>query len=280
MKKQQAQHSDLDSNGFSLLELIVTLVIITMLAIMLSSHMAGIVGGASNTCALEEMNNIKRAVTDMFYSNLGCLPEDLTQPWYSTRFLCLRDDRDDAADDPDEIESPECYDMWTFLGGDNAAKARLVWDRYKQKGWNGPYMDQDVSVRLDPDGAENPRGLVFLPLVATPWFDKCETLAKQREDEGDVILAEEYRRGRYYFILTDKDKDGSPVKDTARIFCFGANCLDDGSYYRNYAEGEFATVDDLRKPNIDDPDDSSVYFTNDDLMIFIFGGGPSRGPLD
>ena len=80
--------------------------------------------------------------------------------------------------------------------------------------------------------------------------------------------------------------DGAPSYNTARIISFGANCLDDESYHKDYeAENstELTKINDLRKPapkkesKMENPD--NYYSTGDDLVMFIFGGGNARTPV-
>lgn len=275
------------SPGFTLLELIVVTAIIMTFVAMAAARFGSVSEHAGVMTALEEMNNIKNAITDMFYPDLGKIPEDPgtdgepgsgddDRPWYATRYLCLKDDRDiedkenNADPDPDS-ETPEYTEMLKFL---DSKKGMLVWDRYKQKGWRGPYMEHDTYDRLARIGMSQDEN--YFPLIATPWSDKCEKLAQQAEESGDDIDAEKFRRGKYYLIV------GSQDKNEARIICFGVDCADSGSFYKDYksdAPSDPVTADDLRKPNIydtDNPDNTEYYYTGDDIVIFIFGGGVTR----
>jgi prepilin-type N-terminal cleavage/methylation domain-containing protein len=294
--------------GFTVLELLLVLVIIGIFAIAVGSRLANVREEAGVTTALEEMNNIKKAIIDLFYPDLGFIPEDPGEdgklisadsrsageddrPWFSTRYLCLKNDRERASQTPDRLESPESHAMWLFLRSQinredpddekakSMAKAKLTWDRYGQKGWRGPYMQQDLVTKLDDNS------VYAMPLIATPWADKCEKLAQQAEDAGEDAEAEELRRGKYYLIVTDieRDKDDNyyAVKDSARVISFGADCEDDGSYRKSVdtlEEGPLVTAEDLRKANVNAPGDSNVYFTGDDIVVFIFGGGTIRRP--
>jgi type II secretory pathway pseudopilin PulG len=281
-------------HGFTILELVVVLVCICFFAMMIASRLGTISEGAGVTTAHEEMNNIKKAINDMFYPDLGVIPEDAGEdgklasdacptcskddrPWYATRYLCLQNDGKG---------NPQYEDMLAFLtsyiGNKDMARGMLAWDRYKQKGWRGPYMEQDAMARLGPAGE------YYFPFVATPWAEKCEKLALEAEESGDDQEAETLRRGKYYLIVVDRDEDNNfnPIKNTARVVCFGADCEDDGSYYKDYDTNNptiRATANDLRKPNIYDsnnPDNLDYYNTKDDIVVFIFGGGVMRKPGD
>ena len=277
------------------MEILVVMALIMTFIAMAAARFGSVSEHAGVMTALEEMNNIKNAITDMFYPDLGIIPEDPgidgkpgsgddDRPWYATRYLCLRDDRDmedkENNVDSDPETDPECTEMLDFLtsqtGSKDVAKGMLVWDRYRQKGWRGPYMEHDARDQLAPIG--RPKHGHYLPLVATPWSDKCEKLAQQAEESGDDKDAEKFRRGKYYLIVGGQDKN------EARIICFGVDCADSGSFCKDYmadAPSDHVTADDLRKPNIydsDNPDNPDYYYTGDDIVIFIFGGGVTRKP--
>ena len=283
------------SPGFTLLELVVVIAIIMTFVALAAARFGSISEHAGVMTALEEMNNIKNAITDMFYQDLGKIPEDPgtddkpgsgddDRPWYATRYLCLKDDRNiedkESNVDPDSETNPECKEMFDFLTSQTmseneiVAKGLLVWNRYRQKGWRGPYMEHDTNGRLAPIGKSQEGN--YFPLIATPWSDKCEKLAQQAEEAGDDIDAEKIRRGKYYLVVGGQDKN------EARIICFGVDCADSGSFCKDYmadAPSDHVTADDLRKPNIydsDNPDNPDYYYTGDDIVIFIFGGGVTR----
>jgi hypothetical protein len=124
-----------------------------------------------------------------------------------------------------------------------------------------------------------------MPLVGTPWADKCEELAQQAEESGNTDEAETIRRGKYYLIVSDPEVDDegqySSAKSTARIICFGFDCVDSGSYRKTDEETGSetpVTAEDLRKANVNDPDDEDCYYTEDDIVVFVFGGGAVRRP--
>jgi prepilin-type N-terminal cleavage/methylation domain-containing protein len=285
------------SPGFTILELLVVLAIIGFFAIALSSRLAGVSEQAGVTTALEEMNNIKSAIVDLFYPDLGFIPEDPgpngklvsaanvtagddDRPWFATRYLCLRDDRDRTSGTPDPSKAHQSYAMWSYLrsqidrknpasgSAKSTALAKLTWDRYRQKGWRGPYMEQDAMAML---GASEPTAM---PLIATPWADKCEKLALQAEEAGEESEAEQFRRGKYYLIVTDTvvnaDRTYSADKESARVISFGADCEDSGSFRSAGAFGR-AEAKDLRRTDYD---------TGDDIVVFIFGGGTTRRPTE
>ncbi len=274
--------------GFTLLEIVVVLFIISMMAFFVASTFSTVTDKASINVAIDEMSNIKKSITDFFYPDLGIAPQDFgddpadrhsARPWFATRFLCIRDDRPGLKGTPDSIEDPEAYEMLQLLGSNN--EALLAWDRYRQKGWRGPYMEQDGTARTG-----STYNNYYFPMVATPWADACEAMAQAMEDQDDLKEAEKFRRGKYYLIVTDKDGAGAPIDNTARIINFGANCLDDGSYHKDYADKEpteFTKINDLRKPapkknsTMKNPDD--YYSTGDDIVMFIFGGGNTRTPV-
>jgi len=251
--------------GFTLIEALVVLTILGFFALMTLAALRDTTDDASNVVALNEMRTIKEAIRERFYPDLGLIPEardpgpdglmgtadDVVVAEYSTMFLCLRDDG-----------GTERAEMLTFLA--NNGRANLIdWDRFSRRGWRGPYMEHDI--RHDVGGG------VFIPLIATPWAGLCETRAQRESDAGDAATAAEYLRGRYYLILVERYPVGHPqagqqITDDARIISFGANGLDDG------AEGAAAAA--LRIP-----EGSAGYVDiGDDLVMFIFGTGPTRRP--
>lgn len=294
------------SAGFTILELLVVLTIIGFFAMAVAGRLAGVSDVAGVTTALEEMNNIKRAIIDLFYPQLGFIPEDPgpnrklagsagssagddDRPWFATRYLCLLEDRDRTTEVPDRLKSPQSHAMWIYLrsqinrrspndgNAKSMAMAKLSWNRYRQTGWRGPYMEQDITVRLDSMESTT------TPLIATPWADKCEQLAREAEEAGETTEADRLRRGKYYLIVTDTitDEDGNYATDrnTARIVSFGADCEDSGSYRRLDGMGK-VTATDLRKLNVEADESPDGYFTADDIVVFIFGGGTPRRPTN
>ena len=253
--------------GFTLLELLVVLTFITAFGFLVATRFGTITEGAGVACALTEMGSIKETIKEGFYPDLGLIPEDTgadglpgtedDRPEYSTRYLCLRNDGKD---------NPQYTDMKAFLESKGIKENMLEWDKYSRRGWRGPYMEQDVSASFDPDGPDGPRKERYIPLIATPWADSCEKNAQKEEDLGNNDLAEKYRKGKYYLIV------GGQEKKEARIVCFGANCLDDGSYCKDHDQERpinRATAQDLNNPEYD---------TGDDVVVFIFGGGFMRSP--
>jgi hypothetical protein len=232
------------------------------------------------------MRHIKEAIKDDFYPDLGLIPEDPGEdgkfvssdctscgnddrPWFASRYLCLSNDGEDK---------PEYEEMYNFIKrqrDEEAAKALLSRDRYLRRGWRGPYMEQDARVIIK-GVSQYP-----FPLVASPWSEKCEALAIEAEESGKTDEASKLRRGKYYLIITDRDEDLNPIKDTARIISFGQDCWDSGAYYKDFDQSNpsvRATTEDLRKAQGSDEGSEFQYDTGDDLVMFIFGGGPIRKP--
>ena len=282
------------SKAYTFLEILVALTCISVFCMVTASRYGQITQAAGVTVALQEMVQIKEAVRDHFYPDLGVIPQDPGEdgafasgscqscgdddrPWLATRYLCLRNDGEG---------NPEYESMRAFLAGlmtDDAAVGKLTWDRYYQRGWRGPYLEQESREQITTaDGA------YAFPLVTTPWADVCEALARQAEDDGDTREAQRIRRGKYYLIVVDRDadKDYALVKNTARIISFGPDGKDSGGYYTDYAAADPATpatAEDLRKlPTCDGNGqvDDDCYETGDDLVVFIFGGGATRQPQE
>jgi hypothetical protein len=282
---------ELRDGGLSVVEILVVLTCLGAFMIVIGAEYGGIVSDAGVTVALQEMNHIKEAIRDDFYPDLGVIPQDRGEdgvpaseecpscgeddrPWYAARYLCLRNDGEG---------NPEYEDMLAFLKSatdENVAEGKLIWDRYYQKGWRGPYLEQDIRERLDSDSSH------AFPLITTPWAEISEELAREASDAGHSQEAERIRRGRYYLIIMDRDEDYAPLKETARIVCFGPDGKDSGSYCKDFDQEDpstFATAEDLRKLPASDSesqDGDDYYDTGDDLVVFIFGGGAPRCPSE
>ncbi len=270
--------------GFTLLETIVTIVCLGIILSVVISRFGEVADESTEIIALEEMRNIKEAIRDGFYPDLGFFPEDSgkdgkvasadcptcgtdDRPWLSARYLCLRNDGEG---------NPEYDEMYMQLKNyreEEAAESLLSWDRYLHRGWRGPYMEHDTRTAID-----NSEKYPF-PIVTSPWAEKCEALAVEAEDSGYAEEAEKLRRGKYYLLVIDRNQDQTPLRETARIVSFGRDCCDSGSYYTDYDEANPsvpATAGDLRKLQGTDTLDSYQYDSGDDLVLFVFGGGPVR----
>ena len=251
-------------SGFTLIEVVVVVAIILFLSAILYSRFGAAGKKAAVICALNEMTEIKKAIRDHFYLDLGLIPEDLgpdglpdsgdENPHYAGRYLCLAND---GAGNPQQKE------MEKFLVNQSASTDFLEWDKYNRRGWRGPYMEADGSCSAEEYGQE----ATFFPLIAVPWIDACEAKAREEEALGEINKAKEYRKGKYYHIIVEHEGE-KQLKDTARIVCFGRNCLDDGSLF-NGEKGHFTTKDDLKEESYD---------TGDDMVMFVFGTHPSRFP--
>jgi type II secretory pathway pseudopilin PulG len=278
------------NNAYSFLEILVALACIGFFCAVIGSRLAGTTNEATIIVALQQMDQIKQAIRDHFYPDLGVIPQDTgkdgafasddcpdcgkdDRPWFATRFLCLRNDGE---------EKPEYEDMLAFLTSlmsEDLALGKLAWDSYYKKGWRGPYLEYSSRVQLDTDTSS-----YAFPLIATPWAEVSEELAQAAETSNNTQLAERLRRGKYYFIVVDRDSDNNYalLTDTARIVCFGSDGKDSGAYYKDYDADDpttLATADDLRKmPTCDSASSTDCYETGDDIVMFIFGGGATRRP--
>ena len=252
-------HYQLARRGFTLLEMLVVIVIIAGLAALVVPMFGGVSDKAAVTAALAEMKTIKEAIRDRFYADLGLIPEDPANPEYATRFLCLNKDCSDA-----DIQAAtacsdlggNCEEMCDFLeaqlGGFLEAQRFLKWDQYSRKGWNGPYLEREAVAVYDDNGTPNDetddKGY---PMIIDPW----EEISVHEIFSVRVM-------GGYRFIYDDIDgsgqMDGDDERMSARIVSFGADGVNDGG-----------GTTPLPLP-------SKI---GDDLVMFIFGGGPTRSPL-
>jgi hypothetical protein len=279
------------TEAYSFVEILVALACLGFFCALIGARFAGTASGAKVTVGLQQMGQIKEAIRDHFYPDLGVIPQDPgkdgafvssncpgcgqdDRPWFATRFLCLRNDGEGK---------PEYQDMLAFLTSLTSAelaKGKLAWDSYYKKGWRGPYLEHSLRARLDTGTTSH-----AFPLIATPWADVSEDLAQVAEASKDTQAAERLRRGKYYLVVVDRDPDSHALlTDTARIVCFGADGKDSGAYYKDYDAANpatLATAEDLRKmPTCDSgkKEGDDCYETGDDMVMFVFGGGATRQP--
>ncbi len=233
--------------GFTLLEILVVLMVLGFLTAMVAGHFSRIKGEAAVTTALNEMRDIKEAIRDRFYPNLGLIPEDLgpddirgsgdEKSEFAIKLLCLRDDG-----------ASERADMLVFLTA--CGNPSLIdWDKYSYKGWRGPYLEREITA-YDDKGTPNPADDEWYPLIIDSWGKSVDSSI----DPDEVI-------GEYRVIYDELDGNpgltGENERLSSRIVSFGANSIDDGG----------GTIP-LPLP-VD---------TGDDLAMFIFGTGATRRP--
>lgn len=180
--------------GFTLLEILVVLVVLGFLTAMVAGRFRGMREEAAITITLSEMKEIKEAIRDRFYPDLGLIPEDTTNPKYATRYLCLIDD---GAGPPIGPERQEMLDFLTAGGVPHL----INWDRYSRRGWRGPYLEREVIAFVAGK---------WYPLIIDPWGRSVD-----HSVEPDGVLGE-------YRIL------GGQNRAEARIVSFGANGVDNG----------------------------------------------------
>ena len=72
-------------------------------------------------------------------------------------------------------------------------------------------------LRIKKNKQEDGFTLLEFVVVATPYADACEAMAQAMEDQDNLEEAEKFRRAKYYLIVTDRDEDGAPINNTARI---------------------------------------------------------------
>ena len=273
-------------NGFTFLEVIVSMVCLGIILCALTGRFGSIADESAIIIAIEEMRQITQAVRDGFYADLGVIPADCGQdgkfasldcpgcgdddrPWFATRYLCLCNDGDG------NFEYEEMVNFLQQLRDKDTAACLLEWDRYLKKGWRGPYMAQEIRV------AVHSHNTYPFPLISSPWAEKCEEMALEAEDSGNADEAAELRKGKYYLVVADRDEQMNPLNNTARIISFGSDCHDSGAYHTDYYQTNPeipTTAEDLRKLQGSDTDSLYVYDTGDDIVVFIFGAGPTRKP--
>lgn len=240
--------------GFTLLEILVVLMILGFLTAMVAGHFSRIKGEAAIVTALNEMKDIKEAIRDRFYPDMGLIPEDVANPEWATRFLCLTND---GSGDINVVTgvcsgSDDCIEMCEFLKtkfNNEKVKSYLHWDKYSRKGWRGPYLEREITA-YDDKGTPVPADDEWYPLIIDSWGKSVDYSV----DPDGVI-------GEYRIIYDEIDGTSGITREderlSTRIISFGANGVDNGG----------ATTP------LPLPAD-----TGDDLVMFIFGTQPMRRP--
>ncbi|MEW6103807.1 MAG: type II secretion system protein [bacterium] len=237
----------MNRKGFTLLEILVVLMVLGFLTAMVAGYLSHIKGEAAVVTALNEMKDIKEAIRDRFYPELGLIPEDLglddmrgsgdERPEFAIKLLCLKDD---AAN--------ERADMLVFLT-QCGVPSLINWDKYSYKGWRGPYLEREITA-YDNKGTPDPADDEWYPIIIDPWGKSVDYSV----DPDGVI-------GEYRIIYDELDTNPGITREderlSARIVSFGANGVDNGG-----------TTSPLPLPAD----------TGDDLVMFIFGTQPIRRP--
>ena len=151
---------------------------------------------------------------------------------------------------------------------------------------------------------------IYFPVITTPWADDLEASARQAEMDKIPALAKELRKGRYYQILVysslklwnalldppwDEGFPGAQAPETAVVLSRGADGLPGtaGDASTVGAEDYWMQCAGMSKMGptaaqrkcfnrlaITDPNDPDYVNIGDDMVLFIFGEGPVRSPLE
>lgn len=302
------------SRGYTLMELIAAVVIIGFLVTIVNSRIRNVGDDACVIAALNNMKAVSKAARQ-FHSDFGFVPEQLDpvndtdgddleddendkrnlNPAYTTRFLCLEKDCTDeqimeyAADWGFEYEDIRddghtgCYDMAICLRNlagisDSARLLELLLSESSYgRGWQGQYLRPnalfnaaETDAEITPEIYDANGSPVRLPILATPWAGDLENDALEAQANEEMEKAGLYREGKYYQIRVSttlecvqyygsrcRTWEWKQQKETARIVCLGENGLDDGGT-------QYPVPEDI----------------GDDMVMFIFGNGPVRSPLE
>ncbi len=162
-------------NGFTLVEMLMVVLIIGILVAMVAGGFIGINENAAIIVTLDEMKEIKEAIRDRFYPDLGLIPEDTAYGTRATRFICLK--RDGGA---------EQAELWEFLKshhGTDTANTLINWDRFSQRGWQGHYMEQNS--RYEAATAHPP---VYFPVLTDAWANNYLIRMNHSQDKNSARI--------------------------------------------------------------------------------------------
>lgn len=237
--------------GFTLLELLIVLVIIGFLVTATGRAFRKVDKDAQITAALSDMKAISEAIVNGMYPDIGYIPYPMDDPLLTTSYLCLDMDyspeeinkstyqkrvtyysrwglqyktidlidceklKEEVKKDRGEEEANRIYATCRLLGkGDDPMKDSIKkWDIYHNKGWRGPYIKCNGSYYYKPKTKEGAEEGYSVPIIESPWADRCEQKAREAEKDGDDDLAKEYRKGKYYQILP-------AMKACTQWFCY------------------------------------------------------------
>ncbi len=231
--------------GFSLLELLVTMVILALFITIVAKSFGRFDEDIKIAAALRDMKAIQTTMVDRVYPDLGYIPcgiddsdiddRKMLEALFIPAYLFL-----ERRQIKDLLEIPGCakegYGEMGYVP---------EWEKYESKGWQGPYMKNaggTIAATYFDKVAFPEKGCshVYMDAMPAPWAEQCEEMARDAEEEGDPDLAKEYRKGKYYQIfypqmtLTTPPYDqnsgwGDSVCEISRdggyIICRGPDCL-------------------------------------------------------
>ena len=198
----------------------------------------------------------------------------------------------------------------------NTVKYLITDPVYSSRSWTASYLEAnsqfDATALNQNDDTHYPYEFysdaykfkedVFLPVISTPWAANLESEAMEAEVDAPDLAAK-LRKGKYYQILvysrnTRENNKGAywiQVPETAVVISRGPDGLpgadgDDETVGAEDYWAECAAMSQSGPTNeqrqcfdrlmITDRDDPDYVNIGDDMVLFIFGGGTVRSPLD
>ena len=153
--------------------------------------------------ALKDMSDIQTAITHGLHPDLGNIPcnadysDKSIEALFVPAYLFL--EREEIKDIVETTEKCVKGEYKEYID---------PWNKYQSSGLGGPYMKyppgvldatyfDEVNFPKDSEGRH-----AYMGALLTPWADKCEQMASDAEQEGELELAMEYRKGKYYQIYS------------------------------------------------------------------------------
>jgi prepilin-type N-terminal cleavage/methylation domain-containing protein len=203
-----------NSSGFSLIELMIVIVILGALVAIIVPMFSYSESDAKDDAVTSEMRAIQSAYIDFYNDNFPHNGELGNLSFYGLYPLCFTNE-------------PAGYSG--AHGGTWSEAVRGEYDPYNNLGWNGPYLMQEGTNRVDiaNAGQEEDSGGMIIPIVKDPYGGYYRVLSAYAESEKMSLICTGRNRklqttstdtneqGWVEAIASGVDGDGDRYDDTA-----------------------------------------------------------------
>ena len=187
-------------NGFSLLELLTSIVILAFLVTIAAKSMGKFDKDVKIVAALKDMKAMQIAIVKGVYPDLGFIPCGIDKNASEERKML------EALFIPSYLFLERSAIIESLNDSTCLKEGYInVWEKYKSRGWQGPYMKGANgtlnATYFDKRFSTTEQKNFYLPAMLSPWAEICEEKALEAEQKGETDLAYEYRKGKYYQIF-------------------------------------------------------------------------------